>query len=276
MSASTQDETLERFNKYLAQRAEAANKAVRTILHLVRPAENFPYYYNDEIAKAWRIWRDDDKVFQLMTSGSYVPKTMPVEPREDAEHRPCRRMWGLLLQQQLEGECFQAQLITDAVAEIVASQACKSHPPTCACKVPNNPWTLYECVTALEPLNVAHNANCQCGGYGTCSEMLLCSEEEEIRQQFLDHEMEQHFREEELARRRRLAGECSCSESPCACRKSVYDYDHKIETCACGTCYAARQASKPQENTGIIASIFARLAKADAGIAEAKAILSKM
>jgi len=249
MSASIQDETLERFNKYLAQRAEAANKAVRTILHLVRPAENFPYYYNDEIAKAWRIWRDDDKVFQLMTSGSYVPKTMPVEPREDAEHRPCRRMWGLLIQQQLEGECFQAQLITDAVAEIVASQACRSHPPTCACKVPNNPWTIYGCVTALEPLGIPHNANCQCGGYGSCEEMLLCSEEE-IRQQFLDDEVER--------------------------RKSVYDYDHKIETCPCGTCYAAREASKPQENTGIIASIFARLAKADAGIAEAKAILSKM
>ena len=249
MSASTQQETLERFNRYLAQRGEAANKAVRTILHLVRPAENFPYYYSDEIAKAWRIWRDDDKVFQLMTSGSYVPKTMPVEPREDDEHRPCRRMWGLLLQQQLEGECFQANLITEAVAEILASDACRRHPATCACKVPNNPWTIFECVTALDPLNIRHNAECQCGGYGTC--------EDEIRQQFMNNTI-QDFREELPS------------------RKSAYDYEHKIDTCPCGTCYAAREASKPQENTGIVASIFARLAKADAGIAEAKAILSKM
>ena len=70
------------------------------------------------------------------------------------------------------------------------------------------------------------------------------SSESYARKQYLEHEMDMHRREEEMVRKQHLAGKCTCSETPCGCiKKSKYDYDHRVNTCACGTCYAARLAS---------------------------------
>jgi hypothetical protein len=43
--------------------------------------------------------------------------------------------------------------------------------------------------------------------------------------------------------KQRLQGKCSCSQSQCACfKKSKYNYDHRVDTCACGTCFIARSS----------------------------------
>jgi hypothetical protein len=113
-----------------------------------------------------------------MTNIGMMPNyVFPTPPPEDPEYRPCRQMWGCLVQEQVERGEFQAPLIKDAVAAIMASEACKSHPATCACKVPNNPWTWHECVAELEPLGVKHSPKCQCGGYQICKQKTPSPEE---------------------------------------------------------------------------------------------------
>ena len=174
MSSASQI-NIDRFNKYKSLCEKAGSMCVRTFLHIVRPTEGFPYHSNDEIYRAWLEWKDAEEVFYRMTgSGSgwqAAPnRVFPAPPPEDAEHLPCRQMWGCLVQEQVERQDFQAPSIKEAVAAILASEACKSHPATCPCKVPNNPWSWHECVTELEPLGLKHNPKCQCGGWQRCKQ----------------------------------------------------------------------------------------------------------
>ena len=132
----------------------------------------------------------------------------PTPPPDDVEHRPCRQMWGLLIQQQVESQDFQAPLIKEAVATIMASEACKSHPATCACKVPNNPWTYHDCVEELKPLGLKHNP-------GRLREVNVARDNMNI-------------------------------VSPPVSKLSVFDYKHHVDSCACGTCHKARCDSGTQ------------------------------
>lgn len=176
MSAS--DQSIQRFNKYKSLCDNAASACIRSFLHIVRPTEGFPYHSNSSIQSAWAEWKDAAEVFYKMTGIGTMPNYIfPTPPPDDAEHRPCRQMWGCLVQEQVERQDFQAPLIKDAVVAIMGSEACKSHPATCACKVPLNPWTWHECVAALEPLGIKHNAKCQCGGYQICKQKLPSAEE---------------------------------------------------------------------------------------------------
>jgi hypothetical protein len=209
---------IDRFNKYKSLADAAASACIRTFLHIVRPTEGFPYHSNFAIQQMWAEWKDANEVFTHMTGmGRACNYVFPTPPPEDAEHMPCRQMWGLLVQQQVESQDFQAPLIKNAVAAILASEACKSHPATCACKVPNNPWTWHECVTELEPLGLKHNPNCQCGGYQRCKQNVT-------------------------------APVAVAKPEPASMlRQSTYDYQHHVEHCACGTCYKARIDSGTSE-----------------------------
>ena len=174
MSAASQS-NIDRFNKYKSLCDAAASACIRTFLHIVRPAEGFSYHSNHDIHRAWLEWKDAEEVFYHMTGhgvgwGEAPNRIFPAPPPEDAEHLPCRQMWGCLLQEQVERQDFQGPLIKNAVAAIMASEACKSHPASCACKVPNSPWTWHECVAELEPLGIKHNPKCQCGGWQTCKQ----------------------------------------------------------------------------------------------------------
>jgi hypothetical protein len=185
MSSASQS-NIDRFNKYKSLCENAGSMCVRTFLHLVRPTERFPYHSNHEIHRAWLEWKDAEEVFYHMTgsgSGWQAPpnRVFPEPPPEDAEHLPCRQMWGCLVQEQVERQDFQAPSIKEAVAAILASEACKSHPASCPCKVPNNPWTWHECVVELEPLGLKHNPKCQCGGWQTCKQKVAAGELERER-----------------------------------------------------------------------------------------------
>lgn len=176
MSSASQTK-IDRFNKYKSLCDAAGSACIRTFLHIVRPTEGFPYHSNSDIHRAWAEWKDAEEVFYRMTGngvgwGEAPNRVFPTPPPEDDQHKPCRQMWGLLIQAQVEDASFQGPLIKDAVAAILASEACKSHSGSCACKVPNNPWTWHECVAELEPLGVKHNPKCQCGGYQRCKQTM--------------------------------------------------------------------------------------------------------
>jgi len=240
----------DRFNKYKTLSDNAAAVVIRGFLHLVRPTEGFAYYSNHEIEMAWRKWLEAEEIFWRMTSQDTAPNyVFPTPPPEDDEHKPCRQMWGLLIQQQVQREHFQAQLIKGAVATIISSEACKSHPATCACKVPNNPWTYNDCVTALEPLKIRHNQRCECGGYRTCRQN--CVEDMASAVQKAEAEVAAN------PGLKAVIASCRCDAQYCAvncscivarvsdalrqiAKQSTYEYKHHVETCACGTCYKAR------------------------------------
>ena len=212
-------DSVTRFNKYTSATVEAANKVIQAFLHLVRPTGGFPHYPTIEIQRAWQDWVDAEEVFYWMTSKTFAHKRVfPKPPPDDEEHVPCRQMWGLLIQEQVEGQKGQAAAIRAAVAAIMASEACKSHPETCSCHVPENPWTCFDCVAALQPLRVKHSLACECGG-----RQGLCLQRSEGG----------------LISAGILAKAAATNTSP-------YDYKHHVDTCACGTCYKARVDSGTQ------------------------------
>jgi len=274
---------IDRFNKYKSLKDDAAAACIRSFLHLVRPAEGFPRHSVHEIKQAWSNWKDAEEVFWRMTAWDEpLNHVFPTPPPDDAEHKPCRQMWGLLIQEQVERQSFQALLIKNAVAAILASDACLTHPATCSCKVPMNPWTSYDCVMALEPLGLQHSPRCECGGYRICKQQ----------------EKQKLLEAEEIAAKMKAATVTAQAEAaanpelhvvPCRCdaqycnvtcsclpgriaeakaisaaptvatsaatvvtpvatvvKQSPYDYKHNVDTCACGTCYKSRVDSGTQ------------------------------
>jgi len=213
--------SIDRFNKYKSLCENAASFCVRTFLHIVRPAEGFSYFSNFDIHRAWLEWKDAEEVFYRMTGhgvgwGEAPNRVFPAPPPEDAEHLPCRQMWGCLVQEQVERQDFQAPSIKAAVTAILASDACKSHPASCPCKVPNNPWTWHECVAELEPLCLQHNPKCQCGGWQTCKQKVAAAEVERAR---LANMMTSAIQkaQAELAEKPWLnVGDCICDAQYCA------------------------------------------------------------
>jgi hypothetical protein len=231
--------SVSRYEAYKNRMDSAAATIIRTVLHIIRPIDGFRFYSTDEIKKAWDAWYEEEQMFYNMTQGTPAPlRSFPEPPPSDVEYWPCRRMWSLLIQQQVEGEFNQAPSIKAVVEEILESEMCANHPASCSCKLLKNPWTSTECLDALKPLNAL--------------------KEDPIREQYLEDEMKQHYREMDLIRKKRIEGRiCSCSELACACfnqdayLRSVhtpitinpsnrYQYNHDVKTCPCGTCYKAR------------------------------------
>lgn len=165
MASTTSESKIERYNLYKSRMDQAANQVIRKILFLIRPDEDFPTYRVDDIEKSYNLWKDEEECFWRMTSTHVNPKRIfPAHPALYAPRLSCWRMWGLLIQQQVD-DSDQSDLLDDCVEAILAAPRCQGD---CPCKVPNNPWTSYSEMAALAPLNVSHNPRCHCGDYGVC------------------------------------------------------------------------------------------------------------
>jgi hypothetical protein len=159
------NDAIDRFNKYKSRMDDAATQVIRKFLHLVRPTEGFPASSPYEIQRSYNEWKEEEECFYRMTSSDLPPQSIfPKPPAADAP-RSCWRMWGLLIQQQVE-HIDQSELISNCVTDIISSPPCRQ--ADCPCKVSTNPWTTYHEVAALGVLNVAHNSRCQCLGYQRC------------------------------------------------------------------------------------------------------------
>ena len=161
---SSNGDAIDRYNKYKSRMDDAATQVIRRFLHLVRPTEGFPCCSAYEIQTYYNQWKDDEDCFYRMTGSDMAPQRIFPKPPADDAPRSCWRMWGLLIQQQVE-RIDQSDLISNCVSDILASPRCQGE---CPCKVSTNPWTSYHEVAALEVLNVAHNPRCQCLGYQRC------------------------------------------------------------------------------------------------------------
>ena len=254
---------MEIFNSCLAARDSAASATTRAYLHLVRPIEQFPVHSTEEIRAAWVKWNEADREVYRLTRCKPVDRTFPEPPPEGTQYKACRQMWGCLLMAQVErDEEFHGKFVREAVAEILAS-SCKHHPPSCPCKVPNNPWIYAECVQELAPLDIPHSPACRCGGYDGTRHSCKTEDPWGGRMKrgtmVYDAVMSRAAAENrvdaialriqavnavgaglEAAKRGEPTPFLSLFRSRAPERTSEYDYTHKVETCPCGICHKAR------------------------------------
>ena len=216
-----------------------------------------------------------------MTSPRDPPpkRIYPTEPEVSVAEDCCFRMWGLLIQVQVDGTHGSTKILAERVQEIAANEKCKSHPASCACHVPDHPWIYKDDVDALSPLSFHHNPKCQCAGYQRCAskEMAMAAAAAAVRAKreadaAIAQQMTtvQRTAEEELAANPGLeVAPCRCDAQyaniSCSClagriaeakkaaapasplTRGAYDYKHNVDTCACGTCYKARVDSGTEE-----------------------------
>ena len=281
MSAANQ-EYIDRFNKYKGRLDSAAAAVIRATQYLVRPTEGFPTHSHPTIGAIWREWRDEEQCFWRMTDTGSAPTHVFPMPPEAGAPPPCWHMWGLLIQVQVDGTHGKTEFLRKIVAEIAADEECPSHPSTCPCKLPENPWVSPPDVEALTPLKVKHSPKCQCAGFRRCTQMeeLMAAQRASISAAWKtvkeDHMAVINAAEAELAAKPELkVGPCRCdaqySNISCSClpgriadakkeaepkpmtapvasphTRGSY-YTHNVDTCPCGTCYKSRVDSGTQE-----------------------------
>ena len=154
----TVQENCDRFNKYKSLLKNAANAVIRATQYLVHPTDGYPSHSTAEIRSLWNEWRDQEIVFHKMVStyNALPERTFPATPYAGAQ-TCCFRMWGILIQVQIDGTYGSTDSLRETVLEIAANNICKSHPATCACHVPNHPWIYPADMEALAPINAKHN-----------------------------------------------------------------------------------------------------------------------
>ena len=173
--------------------------------------DGFSVRKNHEIIAAWDTWALARKQFNQGYYGIYAPlEPCPAPPPDGAEYAPCREMWVHTLRKGLEEnkEHFHVEGIKQTVDKIILSEACNTHPATCPCKVPNNPFTWWEVLEILDPLGVVHNPHCCCEPPSGCKKQ---------------------------AKAKAMVGGAGGASGI-----ATSTYKHNVDDCSCGTCYKAR------------------------------------
>ena len=164
---------------------------------------------NQNIIAAWDTWAHERQHFYTHYHGISIPlQSCPPPPPDAAEYALCREMWVHTLRKFVEEnkEHFQTESIKQTVEKIIASEAWKSHPANCPCKVPNNPFTCWEVLEVIDALGVTHNPYCHCNPPSGCKKQ---------------------------AKVKAMVGSGASSSASST-------YKHNVDTCACGTCHKAR------------------------------------
>jgi hypothetical protein len=181
MAEQNWEKSVKRFNLYKGRLNDAATDVIKKFLYLVRPNEGFPVYSDLDLEEAFDDWRAEDRAFRAAMKGDPVvgPSknyTFPPPP----SHPACRRMWGLEIQRMVEDEFLAGHNLPGAIAMVLASPECASHPETCFCKCLKNLWTDPQHLKALEALlpktnafgatlplppatKIVHSKKCACG-----------------------------------------------------------------------------------------------------------------
>jgi hypothetical protein len=162
MSASDHAARTARWNKYKNQVDTAGTRVIRATQFLVRPGL-FPAYSVHEIKPLWDMWAEQKEIFCRMTFAEFKEPVFPKMPAVDAEEC-CFKMWGLLIQVQIDGTHGSTDILYETVRQIAKNDKCKSHPATCSCHVPDHPWVYPEDIAALAPIDPPHCLGCKCGG----------------------------------------------------------------------------------------------------------------
>jgi hypothetical protein len=221
MSTSDHTARIVRWNKFKTQADTAGRAVIRATQFLVRP-DLFLAYSIHEIKPLWDMWAEQNEIFHRMTlSETFTEPVFPKMPAVDAEEC-CFKMWGLLIQVQIDGTHGSTDILYETVREIAKNDKCKSHPATCSCHVPDHPWVYPEDIAALAPIDPPHCLGCKCGGMertGWCRKQdIVAAVHQETKPQ-----------------------EAKPQET------KPTNYTHRVDECACGICYKARVDSGTQD-----------------------------
>ena len=103
-------------------------------------------YLNSDIHLSWVHWTIEVQAYKLMTSGFAKKSTINLDqidfyepPPENIEFKPCRKIWALLILEQVSGydHNLLSPTVERVVKEIMESIYCPNHPSTCYCKMAN-------------------------------------------------------------------------------------------------------------------------------------------
>ena len=229
-AARLEKEKIDRWNMYKGRVNVASSAVIRATQFLVRPTERFPACNVHDIESLWHLWRDEEECFWRMTTHDKPPaRSFPKLPDVDPQEC-CFRMWGLLIQVQVDGTHGSTNFLRETVLEIAANEKCKAHPATCPCHVPDNPWVYKEDVEALAPINPLHNPKCGCAGWQRCAQKMMANVAAAA------------------TRTQVTAGELLIRPEPkVESQATPYEYKHNVETCACGVCHKSRVDSGTEE-----------------------------
>ena len=201
-------EYLDLWNRSMSRVKAAENALIRATQFLVRPMDGFPAYDVNEIRPLWEKWAQEKNEFLriAVSNDVRVVPPFPKMPAIDAQEC-CFRMWGLLIQEQVDTAGGRTAYLRETALQIAANDSCKNHPESCPCHVPDHLWMYPEEMEALAPINPKHREVCYCAGYRRCKQ----------------------------------------KEATAAAAKSTYEYKHNVDTCPCGVCYKSRVDSGTEE-----------------------------
>lgn len=134
-------------NQYIEQKFRSRVELSAWILklslnHILYPEEKkYKHYSNDKIYEAWIDWKLEVKAYNLMTYQKSIVNpaqiTFPTPPPDNIEYLPCRKMWALLILDQVFGyDHIKQDQINGVVKEIMSCIYCITHPSICHCKIP--------------------------------------------------------------------------------------------------------------------------------------------
>jgi hypothetical protein len=112
--------------------------------HILNSNKKRRPYLNSDIHLSWVLWTIEVQAYKLMTSGFAKKSTINLDqiifyepPPEDVEYQPCRKIWALLILEQVSGYDHNElnPRIQEIVKEIMESIYCPIHPSTCYCKM---------------------------------------------------------------------------------------------------------------------------------------------
>ena len=140
-------------------------------LHLIEPREGWHYKKDSEIKELFDRWCEEEEVYLKVTDSGKVPvRTWTAPPPEDSTHVGCRAMWALRMF--IDVDASGDEYLEDVVDLILEEPDCASHPASCPCRVPNNPWTKPTDVKILDRINVKHSVQCECAGNHRCAQQI--------------------------------------------------------------------------------------------------------
>lgn len=225
-------------------------------LPLSAALDGFLLRKNHEIIEAWDTWALERKHFIQSYYSIVTPLQLCHSPPPDgAEFVPCREMWIHILRKGLEEnkEHFHVNGIKDTVEKILASEACKSHPASCPCKVPNNPFTWWEVLDVLEPLGVKHNPLCNCTPPSGCKQQPKPTPTVDAAPSPYKHNVDEcacgtcHKSRVDAGTDHAYYERCRNASRAMEMTLAAKEKPHNVDTCACGTCHKARNDAGTQE-----------------------------
>ena len=146
--------TPELFNRYNEPLEHNRNMISRSIMGLLKPSDGYPKTDDNRVKELYAIWQADCRAMDAALNVTWHQKSktpMIYMPPDDDEHKPCRRMFAVLIERTIYDEHIAGPHLAPAIADILASPHCTSHFYLCPCHHLDG-WTYNDNTEAAQEL----------------------------------------------------------------------------------------------------------------------------